>query len=128
MFYAFIITLSFLTVGCGGSETIIEKQAPAPAPTTPPANPGNGGGAGGGVGGGGGAVNFAGTIKPMLNKFCAQSGCHAGAGFIQTEAAFLNSRSKIRVGNGTMPPQYSPNYNQFTRKEKALFSAYFDSN
>ena len=121
MVYALIMTLGFFMIGCGGSETVIEKQAPAPAPTAPPANPGNGGVAGG-------AVNFAGTIKPMLNKFCSQTGCHAGAAFVQTEAAFLNSRSKIRVGNGTMPPQYSPNYNQFTQKEKALFSTYFDRN
>lgn len=120
MLYAFIMTLSFI-VGCGGSETIVEKQVPAPkqppnpGPIVPP-------------GGGNGAVSFAGTIKPMLNKFCSQTGCHAGAGFVQTEAAFLNSRSKQRVGNGTMPPQYSPNYNQFTQKEKALFSTYFDRN
>ena len=125
MLYAFIMTLSFM-VGCGGSETIIEKQVPSPhqppnpGPTVPPG--------GGGGGGGNGAVSFAGTIKPMLNKFCSQSGCHAGAAFVQTEAAFLNSRSKQRVGNGTMPPQYSPNYNQFTQKEKALFSTYFDRN
>jgi hypothetical protein len=120
MLYAFIMTLGLMIVGCGGSETIVEKPVPQ-QPTNPPDPGGN-------PNPGGGAVTFSGTIKPLNDKFCALSGCHAGAAFLQTEASFLNSRSKIRVGNGTMPPQYSPNYGQWTQNEKAIYADYFDSN
>jgi len=118
MLYAFIMTLS-LMVGCGGSETIVENPKPQEPSNPNPPNP---------TDPGGGAITFSGTIKPLLDKNCALTGCHAGAGFLASESGFLNSNSKIRVGNGTMPPQYSPSYSQWTQKEKALFSDYFDSN
>lgn len=103
--------------GCGTKEVIKEKLVPGgepkqPGPTPqPPA---------------GGTPTFS-TLSGLLQSNCALSGCHAGASFLQSEAGFLNSRSKIRIGNGTMPPQYSPKYSQWTQREKDLMSAYFDS-
>lgn len=106
---------------CGKDETkIIERETqtrpvepnPNPNPNPNPPAP---------------QITFERTIRPLIDKHCALSGCHAGAGFFETEAQFLNSRSKIRVSNSTMPPQFSPVFAQWTQKEKSIFNDYFDS-
>jgi hypothetical protein len=105
-------------MGCGKDEVVREKLVPIEQPTppvTPPVEPPVGG-----------APSFS-QLSKKIEQNCALSGCHAGAPFLQSEAGFLNSRSKVRIGNGTMPPQYSPKFNQWTQADKDLFALYFDS-
>jgi len=101
--------------GCGGGETeketkIIERPVPKPPDTSKPGDD---------------IVTFE-DIAPVLKANCALSGCHAGASFLANERAFASSNSKQRVGNGSMPPKYSPKYDQWGRDEKEAVLQFFD--
>ena len=108
----FLVALSACGLEPSGKDKETIVQQPAPPPVILPPD---------------GGVDFARDIKPRNDQHCALSGCHAGASFLQSEAAFLNSRSKLRIGNGTMPPQYSPRFSQWTQDEKDIYTSYFDS-
>jgi hypothetical protein len=115
MKFLLTVTLMLATANCGTEKKVVDRrttpvQQPAPTPPTAPT-----------------VMTFENTIKPLVNRHCALSGCHAGAGYFDSEANFLNSRSRIRVSNGTMPPQFSPIFSQWTNKEKDIFTRYFDS-
>lgn len=66
------------------------------------------------------------SVSNVLEQDCNQSGCHAGADFTSEEQAFLNSNSKARVANGSMPPKYSKDFNQWTDEKKNLILEFFE--
>jgi hypothetical protein len=105
-YLALTICLFLVACGGGGSKKVIQKPGPPPPPID------NNG-------------EFL-SVKPLLDQHCALSGCHSGEAFVEVEVKFLNSRSKIRIGNDTMPPKYSPIFSSWTRREKDIFLSYFD--
>ena len=104
------------------SPAPVEPQAPVPEPTTiPPPSPTP-------VGTGSPAPTpprdaFA-EIKPLVDKSCAAAGCHAGAGFVQSGAAFKASKAKVRIANKSMPPPASPQGRAFSEAERAVLVRY----
>ena len=103
-----------LIISCGPSVDVevIPKDPTTTTPivTNPPIN---------------GEVTWA-VLQPIIEKDCNQSGCHAGASFTAGEQAFLNSRSKARVANGSMPPKYSDRYEKWDNEKKDLLLSFFE--
>ena len=106
---------------CGGPKVDVEvqpkdpkaqpPQTPGLPPDTPPDLPDR--------------LSWA-NVSNVLEQDCNQSGCHAGADFTSEEQAFLNSNSKARVANGSMPPKYSKDFNQWTDEKKNLILEFFE--
>ena len=86
---------AIFAVSCGGSDTVIEKEVPAPTgPTTPgpaPTPPGSNGD----------SISYA-EMQNILNKNCVS--CHASADFMQSETLLRRSRVKDELTSRNMPP------------------------
>ena len=97
MKYLFVLLLAL--GACGGNETDTEyRTEPIPTPPTNPNPPTDG------------VKNYA-EIKPLLQESCGGASCHAGASFLQSEAALRsNSQVKKRISSDSMPPSFAPNY------------------
>jgi hypothetical protein len=54
------------------------------------------------------------------------SGCHAGAAFLQTGAAFKGSSSKARIENDSMPKRSGPNYDRYNSAKKQAMLDYLN--
>ena len=117
-----LLDIVLIVSGCGYEKET--KIVPAPAPAPGP-NPGGGGGNGGG--GGGGAVDFNRDVRPIVEEHCALSGCH-GSGPFQSADAFVEFGGPRRVQNGSMPPNYSPKYSQWTDTDKQIILLWYDQN
>ena len=113
-----LIVLSILGGACGSTEKvkIVEISSKDPAITRPPLPT---------------PVqttldfNF---VQPLLQENCAQAGCHAGAGYLQDEDKFMSSNAPREITSGSMPPPYSPDFEQWTPEIKAQVSQYIEAN
>jgi hypothetical protein len=109
-----IFLLSVLVLGCGGSKEETEYVPVGPGPQPPSPNPNPRPGAG---------KSFS-EIQKVLNESCGGAACHAGASFLQSEAALRsNAQVKNRITSDSMPPRYAPNYflwEDGTRKRDVL--------
>ena len=90
MKYVVALFVGLFLVGCGGSYE--EKTTGDPLPPK----------------GSGGVTPaqeaaWTNTVQPIVAANCALAGCHAAAGFVKSPAAFLGSKSKVRVASGNMP-------------------------
>lgn len=109
-----------LLLGCGGGTDVTYVPGPTPQqpkPTQPPARPPVDG-----------KISFTRQVQPILTEHCALSGCHGSGGFLASEQAFLNSNGVRRIINGSMPPQYSPKFGEWTDDDKQLILAWHDQN
>ena len=109
-----LIFLAIVTAGACGRETVYKDEPtvvdPGPAPS-----PGPGPGPVG--------LTWARDIEPIAVESCGQAGCHAGAGFLRSEAAFRASDVKRRISNDSMPLRQAANYYLWedgSRKTKIL--------
>jgi hypothetical protein len=104
-----IILFLFIT-GCGldpsGSENVTPPAGPAPRPVPK-------------------APSWT-LVEPVVKEQCALSGCHAGAAFVQSGAAFKASAAKKRIESGNMPKQSSPNYPLYNTSKRDLMLAYLN--
>ena len=106
-----VCLFTFGFVGCGSDvkeERVVRKEPhgkPAPRPRPRP-GPGTGD-----------PVSFR-DVKPIIDKHCALSGCHAGAGFVANGPAFKASSSLARISSDSMPLRSSPNYGSYGANEK----------
>lgn len=69
------------------------------------------------------------TVKPIITRSCALSGCHATSGFVKTPEAFLVSKAKARItktGAGKMPVPGSTGDRTFSNASKASVLEFFD--
>ena len=116
----YVSFLVWLSIACGEKETVkiveIEKpvgQSPGNPPNSnpPAASP----------------ILDWNTISPILQDNCGQAGCHAGADFLSDETRFFNSNSPNRIRNGSMPPQYSPDLDQWTPEIQGQVIQYLDA-
>lgn len=101
-----ILAIVFLLASCG-MEPSNRSYEPGPT-TTPP--PGDG--------------TWNGEVKALVQEQCALAGCHAGAGFLRTGAAFKASSSLRRIQSGNMPLRSSPNYGLYNAAKKRTFIDY----
>jgi len=63
-------------------------------------------------------------IKPIIDRSCAVSGCHANSGFIKSGDAFRKSKALVRLENGSMPKKPSAAADQFSVVDKEKLLAY----
>lgn len=103
------LLLLFVLIACGEDKVETVQLPPAPGPVPIPGN-----------------ISFKVDIKPLIENNCALSGCHANESFTRSETKFLSSQAKARIGNDTMPPQYSPKIGEWGEAQKSVFTAYFD--
>lgn len=102
---------------CGDDDGPRYERYPQPNPPTPTPGPNPGG-----------SDDWAKLSSEVLVPNCALSGCHLPTGFLGSKAAFIGSKSRARVGNGSMPPQYSPKFGQWNDQLKARVLKYIDEN
>ena len=107
-----------LMVSCGKEEkeTIRYVNVPQPQPPpviTPP-------------GGGDQLVTWA-TVRPIIDDHCALSGCHSGTQYLKDEDLFIDSFSKERIANDSMPPPYGSKIGQWNDQLKSTMLKYFES-
>lgn len=88
----FLVTLVAI-VGTALAVIFLPSCGPAPAPRPEAPAPGGGGGAAGWD-----------SVKALVQKDCAGSGCHDGTQRPFDEARFKSSKAKARLEAGTMPP------------------------
>jgi hypothetical protein len=109
-------------IGCGFSEQqpaetapAKEQQIPAPKPKPP------------GERGGNQSISFLADIKPILDEHCALTGCH-GVDPFASGSEFIDFDGPRRIKNGTMPPRYSPKFDDWTDEDKQLILEWIDEN
>lgn len=115
----FYIYIALILSSCG-REVIREVPVPGyPAPEPRPVPPGPSPNPG--------APAVWSEIKPMIDKQCGEGACHAGAGFMASEAAFKASRSKSEIESGDMPLRFGPNYGTWNDEKKLRIMGFLSS-
>lgn len=125
---ASLVCVLFLVPGCGKDEDYAQSPAPvgtqAPQPTPPPIEPTAGPTVGPSPTQPPSGTDAFEAVKPIIAGTCAQAGCHNGAAFIATGAAFKASKAKVRLSNKSMPPPGAPQASKFTEADRAALLKY----
>jgi len=98
-----------LLVGCGDGDSYDDRPAPVdPSPPGPSPKP----------------SEWTAVVKPIVDEQCATAGCHAGAAFVQTGAAFKASNARVRISNDSMPKRQGPNFGLYNATKKKILLDY----